>query len=319
MMKTARPLTRARAVVTLGFSVCAAVVVLSQLLTPALAQAPPQTPAKSAELRDKTRKQLESIAAGVDGVMGYVVVDLESGDRFERLPDEAFPLASTIKLAILYELFKQADEGRLKLDEVRPLDRSHVVGGSGVLNELTAPAMPLRDYAVLMVVLSDNTATNLLIDAVGMENVTRRMAALGMSGLKLRRKMIDMPAARRGDENVGSPADLARLLKILHRSEGLTRTSSEAIIGILRKAKPSALRDGVPLSVPVANKTGTLEGVAVDAGIVYLPGRPYVFVATTTFLKSNAAGEAAIRAASQAAFDYFNRIAKSSDYGRIIR
>jgi beta-lactamase class A len=275
--------------------------------------------AKRVELRARTAAQLEAAAAGLDGVMGYVVVDIQSGERFERLPDEIFPLASTIKLAILYELFKQADEGRLNLDEVRPLERRHVVGGSGVLTQLTAPAMPLRDYAILMVVLSDNTATNLLIDAVGMENVTRRMNALGLKTLLLRRTMIDAEAARRGDENVGTPNDLARLLTAIYRSEGLTKASSDAIIAILRKPKTSALRDGVPGNVPVANKTGTLEGVAADAGIVYLADRPYVFVATTTFLQSNAAGVAAIRAASQAAFEYFNRIAKSSEYGRIIR
>jgi beta-lactamase class A len=131
--------------------------------------------------------------------------------------------------------------------------------------------------------------------------------------------MIDAEAARRGDENVGTPNDLARLLTAIYRSEGLTKASSDAIIAILRKPKTSALRDGVPGNVPVANKTGTLEGVAADAGIVYLADRPYVFVATTTFLQSNAAGVAAIRAASQAAFEYFNRIAKSSEYGRIIR
>ena len=275
--------------------------------------------AKRVELRARTAAQLEAAAAAVDGVMGYVVVDIQSGERFERLPDEIFPLASTIKLAILYELFKQADEGRVNLDEVRALERRHVVGGSGVLTQLTAPAMPLRDYAILMVVLSDNTATNLLIDAVGMENVTRRMNALGMKTLLLRRKMIDAEAARRGDENVGTPNDVARLLTAIYRSEGLTKASSDAIIEILRKPKASALRDGVPGNVPVANKTGTLEGVAADAGIVYLADRPYVFVATTTFLQSNAAGVVAIRAASQAAFEYFNRIAKSSEYGRIIR
>ncbi len=251
--------------------------------------------------------------------MGYVIVDLESGERFERLADETFPLASTIKLAILYELFKQSDEGRLNLDEVRPLDHRHMVGGSGVLNELTAPAMPLRDYAVLMVVLSDNTATNLLIDTVGMEAVNRRMGGLGLKGLALRRRMIDLAAARRGDENVGSPANLAQLLAIIHRSEGLRKESSDAIIAILKKGKPSALRDGVPAAVPIANKTGTLERVAADAGIVYLPGRPYVFVATTTFLQNNAAGEAAIQAASRAAYEYFHRIATSSEYGRTIR
>ena len=296
---------------------------LALLAGVAVQQTPPKgsgsEAAKRAELTAKTRAKLETIASGLDGVMSYTIVDLASGERFERLPDETFPLASTIKLAILYELFKQADEGRLNLDEVRPLDRRHVVGGSGVLVELTAPAMSMRDYATLMVVLSDNTATNLLIDAVGMANVTRRMGELGLKTLQLRRKMIDLAAAQRGDENVGSASDVARLLTLIYRSEGLKKESSDAIIAILRKPKSSALRDGVPAAVAVANKTGTLEGVAADAGIVYLSDRPYVFVGLTTFIRSNASGEAAIRSASQTTFEYFERIAKSSDYGRKIR
>lgn len=274
---------------------------------------------KRLELRAATQKKLETIAAGLDGAMGYVVVDITSGERFERLAGESFPLASTIKIAILYELFKQAEEGRLKLDVVQPLAKRHVVGGSGVLNHLSAPAMSLRDYAVLMIVLSDNSATNLLIDTVGMENVRKRMAAAGLPGLQLRRRMIDLEAARRGDENIGSPDDLAGLLLMIHKGTGLQPASREGILQILRKPKTSALRDGVPSSVPVANKTGSLEGVAADAGIIYVPDRPYIFVATTTYLKSGDAGNEAIRAASRAAFDYFDRVAKSSEFGRVIR
>lgn len=278
-----------------------------------------QDPATRVQLREQTAKQLAAIADGLDGVMGYVIVDIASGERFERMAGEPFPLASTIKLAILYEMFRQADEGRLRIDESRPLDRRHVVGGSGVLSELDAPAMSLRDYAVLMIVLSDNSATNLLIDTVGMENVTQRMHGLGMPTLKLRRRMIDTEAARRGDENVGSPQDVATLLGIIHRGDGLAKASRDGLLTILRKAKSSALRDGVPSGVSVANKPGGLEGVATDAGIVYLADRPYIVVATTTYLKSSAAGQDAIRAASQAAFGYFNRVARSSNYGRVIR
>lgn len=289
------------------------------LVAPAIAAAQAADPGKLIELREKTRRQLETIARDLDGVAGYVAMDIESGERFERLADEPFPLASAIKLALLYELFRQADEGKLALDQMRPLDRRHVVGGSGVLTHLTTPSMSLRDYAVLMIVLSDNTATNLLIDAVGMENVNARMRALGLGTVQLRRRMIDAEAARRGDENVGSPADVARLLVLMYRGEGLRKESAEALIGILRKPKRSALRDGVPAGVPVANKTGTLEGVATDGGIVYLPDRPYVLVVTTTYLKSGGEGEAAIRRVSQTVFDYFSRVAKSSDYGRVIR
>ena len=285
----------------------------------AQAPAPAPSTAKAIELREKLATQLAAIASGLDGVMGYSIVDLTTGDRMERLPSEVFPLASTIKLTLLYELFKQADEGKINLDEMRTLDRGQAVGGDGVLVELTTPSLSLRDYATLMVVLSDNTATNVLIDVAGMQKVTARMAAAGLPSLKLRRKMIDLEAARRGDENVGTPADVAKLLGVIYRADGLKKESAEAIVAVLKKPKNTALRAGVNPGIDVADKPRTLDGVETGAGIVYLPGRPYIFVATTTFLKNNAAGQAAITAASRAAFDYFIRLAKASEYGREIR
>jgi beta-lactamase class A len=87
----------------------------------------------------------------------------------------------------------------------------------------------------------------------------------------------------------------------------------------LKKSKDTPLRRGIPPGVAVANKPGTLEGVEVDAGIVDVPGRPYVIAIMTTYLSHNTAGEAAITSASQAAFEYFNRLAKSSEFGRSIR
>jgi beta-lactamase class A len=274
---------------------------------------------KSSALRQSLERQLAADAATLDGVVGYTVLDITTGERFGRLQDEVFPTASTIKLAILYELFKQADEGKVRLEENRPLDKRHVVGGTGVLNELAAPSMPVRDYATLMVVLSDNTATNLLIDVVGMSNVTARMAALGLTQTKLRRRMIDLDAARRGDENVSTPAEVARLLEIIHRGDGLTRESHQGMLAILKKSKSTPLRRGVPSTVDVAGKPGSLEGVAVDAGIVYVDRRPYILSMMITYLKDDAAGDAAIERASHHVFDYFNRLARSSEYGRRIR
>jgi beta-lactamase class A len=272
-----------------------------------------------ADLRGALTAMLDGVASDLDGVMAYAIVDLTTGDRFERRPDAVLATASTIKLAILYELFRQADDGRLALDDERRLDRRHAVGGSGVLYQLTTPALSLRDYATLMILVSDNTATNVVIDAVGMENVTSRMAELGLTGTKLRRRMIDAEAARRGDENVSTAGEIARLLELLHAGQGLSKVSRDELLEILKKPKTTPMHRGIRAGVPVASKSGSLEGIQADAGIVYVPGRPYVFAVMTGFLRQAADGERAIADASRIAFEHFDRLARSSEYGRVIR
>ncbi len=277
-----------------------------------------QPPATAAELKSKLERRVQDVAAHVDGVVGYEILDLTSGERFGHLEGDLFPTASTIKLAIVYELFKQADEGRIKLDDRITLDHQKAVGGSGVLYELGTPTLSIRDYATLMVMLSDNTATNVLIDLVGMENVTKRMQGLGLGSTKLRRHMIDLAAARRGDENVSTPAEIVRLLQILNAGDGLVSASREAALTLLKKAKVSRLRLGLPPGVEAADKPGELEGVRVDAGIVFAKNRPYVLCVMTTYLKSEEEGERAIAEISRAVYEYFSRIGAGGMYGRKI-
>ena len=316
---------------------CAASVLVC-LSSIALAQPPPPP---AADLRAKFDHRLQEIASHVDGVMGYAVLDLTSGDRFGHLEREVFPTASTIKLAIVYELFKQVDEGKIRLDQPITLDRTQAVGGSGVLFAMGTPTLSVRDYATLMVMLSDNTATNVLIDLTGMENVTRRMARLGLTATKLRRHMIDLAAARRGDENVSTPADVVRLLELLNGPakagpdtsgpsgpakagpymtgvDDLMASSRDAAIALLKKPKTSRLRKGLPSGVETADKPGELEGVRVDAGIVFAKNRPYILCAMTTYLKDEAEGERAIEDMSRAAYDYFVRLGAGGSYGRQI-
>ena len=273
---------------------------------------------KQTILRDKLQARLQRIAGDLDGVMGYAVLDLTTGERLAHLENEVFPTASTIKIAILYELFRRADEGTVRLEEMRPLDRRHAVGGSGVLSHLGTPSLSLRDYATLMITISDNSATNVLIDLLGAEAITKRMGALGLPATRLRRRMIDLAAARRGDENVSTPAELVRLLQLICKSEGLTTRSRDELIGILRKPKSSPMRRGTPSSVEVADKPGGLEGVEVDAGVVFVPGRTYALAVMTTYLRDTPAGSAAIEQAAQATYEYFSRVAAGGQYGRPI-
>jgi len=288
----------------------------------AAAPQPRVASSQSAEvMKRKFAARLEEIARRVDGVMSYSIVDLPSGERFELLGDSVSPTASTIKLAILYELVKQAEEGRLNLEEVRPLDRRQAVGGSGILFDLGTPSLSLADYATLMVVLSDNTATNVLIDKVGMEAVNARMRGLGLRDTKLRRHMMDGAAARRGDENVSTAGEIARLLEALHRGQGLSAASRDRALRLLEirnEAKTTPLLRAVPETVVVASKPGELEGVRVDAGIVYAKNRPYIFSAMTTWLQDDEAGARAIEELARVAYQYFSRLGAGTEYGRQI-
>ena len=261
-----------------------------------------------AELKAKFEHQLQDISSRVDGVVGYAILDLTSGDRIGHLASETFPTASTIKIAIVYELFKQVEERKITLTETMTLDRSKAVGGTGVLVHMGTPTLSILDYATLMVTLSDNTATNVLIDRLGMENIAARMKSLGLPHTLLRRHMMDTVAARRGDENVSSPDEIVRLLEAVSKNKDA--------VALLEKPKESRLRRGLPDGVRTADKPGELDGVRVDAGIVFVKDRPYVLCVMTTYLKDEAEGERAIIDISHAAFEYFTRI--GSPLGRRI-
>jgi beta-lactamase class A len=295
--------------------VCVSVTAAAAQTEPSLDKA---APAKTEQLRARVDAELQRIADRVDGVVGYVIVDLTSGKRFERQADRLFPTASTIKLAILYELLRQVDEKRLTLDTPKPIEARLRVGGDGVLAQLSAPALSLRDCAILMMMVSDNTAANVVIDAVGMEAVNARMRSLGVKGLALRRRMMDTDAARRGEENVASPADLARVLQALDRGDGLSAEARATALDLMTRPFDSPLRAGVPAGVRVASKPGSLDGVVADAGIVHLDRRPFALVVMTTFLADNRAGAAAVTDITRTAVSYFQRLARAGVEGRLL-
>ena len=293
-----------------------ACLVLGALCSASSASAQTTPSPTAAELKSKFEHRVRDIAGRMDGVVGYAILDLTSGDRAGHLDRETFPTASAIKLAIVYELFKQEAERKIHLDETITLDRSKAVGGTGVLVEMGTPTLSLRDYATLMVVLSDNTATNVVIDRLGMENVTRRMQSLGLNATRLRRHMMDTAAARRGEENVSTPDELVRLLQAMYGPPEAGHYLMPDAIALLKKPKDNRLRKGLPPGVESADKSGELEGVRVDAGIVFAKNRPYILCVMTTYLKDEAEGERAIEEISRAAYDYFSRLGSGGLVGR---
>ncbi len=200
-------------------------------MTPALllvlgllaAPAPAEPKAKEAVLWGKLKARIEAVERGLDGILGVSVRDLKTGASFELRGGEVFPTASAIKLAILYELYRQAEEEKIDLRELTrpPLPR---VGGGGVLQELGDKVdLTWRDLAVLMMGWSDNEATNLLIGRLGLDAVNRRLDGLGLTATRLRRRMMDLEAARRGDENVSTPAELRALAEAVYEERAFDR------------------------------------------------------------------------------------------------
>jgi beta-lactamase class A len=273
-----------------------------------------------AVLDAKLQAAVHDIEAELDGVLGLALKDLKTGKVVLLNEREVFPQASSIKIAILFEAFKQAEEGRLNLDEFIALEEGRKVAGSGVLHYLGRPSLSLsvRDIAVLMVVLSDNTATNLLIDKVGMEAVNNRMDVLGLPKTRLRRRMMDLKAAGEGRENVSTPFEMMTLLEKIWKGDVLKEPFRKDLLGVLAIPKDSPLQAGVPEGVDVAEKPGELEAVRCDSGIVMMAGRPYILCAMTTFLKRDADGNPAITRISRLAYEHFSRLERSSEYGRVV-
>ena len=285
----------------------------------AAALAAPASPAeKQAGLWEKLRARIEAVDRGLSGVLGVSVKDLRGGTTLDVRAQETFPQASSIKLTVLYELYRQAEEGRIDLGEVvrPPLPR---VGGGGVLQQLgDNVSLSWRDLAVLMMGWSDNAASNVLIERVGMDAVNRRLDSLELRATRLRRKMMDLEAARRGDENVSTPSEMRRLAEALYAGTGLSPRARQDVLAVAAVPKRSDYEVPMPEGVTVAGKSGFLEGVRCWTAVVDLPGRPYAVAIMTTYLRRDADGEAAIRDVAIAVYETLDLIARSSDLGRVI-
>ncbi len=275
-----------------------------------------------AALRAKFEADLARVAQGLDGVMGYAIKDLATSDTLFLHPDTVFPQASSIKLTVLLELLRQEQEGKLSLAEKHTILRREMTVGDDepvltMLGDGTV-TMSLRDLAAFMVVLSDNTATNILIDRVGMESVNAEIARLGLKETKLRRHMIDLEAAKRGDENVSTPREMMTLLEKIRAGGVLDAAHTQEYFRLLKLPKQSEFHNALPDNVPIADKPGVLEAVRCDTGIIDIPGHPFILAVMTTYNADDRAGERTIEDIARLAYSYFIRLSRASAYGRII-
>lgn len=262
---------------------------LSALMTPLAT-----TGQESKDLMD----QIRSAVSAFHGVMGLAALELTTGTLYEVNGHLRFPTASTIKTAIMIEAWHQAREGRLARDTRITLRETDKVGGSGVLNGLAdGTVLTAADLEHLMIVVSDNTATNLLVERLGTARVNARLDGYGLTNTRLFR-----PTFRDGRADVlpelerefglgmTTPVEMARLMALIAQDQAVDREASEAMRATLRRQQDRAM---IPRLLPprsgwtVGNKTGMDEEkhpgadgvrrhVRGDAAIVTAPGCSYV-------------------------------------------
>jgi beta-lactamase class A len=275
---------------------------------------------KEEVLWQKLETTITDVDHHLDGVLGVAILDLSTGKKYLLHADEVMPTASSIKIAILAEFYRQAQQGKLKLNDAYTLQQSDIVGGSGIAGALTpgVTRLTLKDVAALMVSVSDNSATNVLIDRVGMENVNGLLDSLGLTRTRLRRKMMDVKAAEEGRENIATPREMMELLEDLYRGKVLNKQTTADYVDMLSVHKESYIPRDLPEDLRVANKPGELEGVRNDSGIVFTGKRPFVISVMTTYLKRERDGGEAITRIATAAYQMFDRFSRASEYGRVV-
>jgi len=279
-----------------------------------------QTATKQDVLWQKLESSIGDVDHHLDGVLGVAILDLGSGRKLLWHSDEVFPQASSIKIAVLAELYRQAQAGKLKLTDLYTMQASDLVPDSDIMGGLTpgVTRVTLRDLATMMIAVSDNSATNVLIDRIGMDNVNALMDSLGLTHTRLRRKMMDLNAAGEGRENISTPGEMMTLLESLYRGKVLNREMTDDFFKMLSTHKESFIPRDLPPGLKIANKPGELEGVRNDSGVVFVENRPYVICVMTTYLQHERDGEQAITNISAEAYRMFDRLARASEYGRTV-
>jgi beta-lactamase class A len=281
------------------FAVAALLVVLSAI---------PASPAGSSvaagsesslemQMTDSITTDVAAIVKAFRGQMGVAAIDLRTGATVAVGADLRFPTASTIKTAVMVEAWQQAVDGPLTMDTQIPLEARHKVGGAGVLRHLhEGLPLTIADLVHLMIVVSDNTATNMLIERLGTARINAGLERHGLREIKLFR-----PTFRDGHADVlpqlereyglgmTTPRDMARLMALIAEGKAVNKTASDAMLATLRRQQDRAMipRDISGDGIEIGNKTGTDEEkqpgadgrarhVRGDAAIVTGPNHTYV-------------------------------------------
>jgi beta-lactamase class A len=218
------------------------------------------------------------------GKVAVAIKHLDNGETFYHDADEEMPTASLIKFPIMLEVYLQASEGKVKLSDTVTLRKADMVPGSGILTYhfSEGATFPLRDAVRLMMVYSDNTATNLVLDKIGLDSTNKRLDGWGLPKTKINAKVFlgaktSLDPARTKKFGLGSTTarEMVLLLEKVHQGKVVSPEVCKEMLGHMKKCDDKLkLKRFLPEKIEVAHKSGTVSDARTDAGIIYLPTGP---------------------------------------------
>jgi beta-lactamase class A len=283
-------------------------------------------------------------AKGFNGVIGVSVKNLDTGEYAEVNGDMLFPTASVFKVPVIVEFFRQIDNNRIKIEDQTLLREKDKVPGSGILKELSE-GMPVsyKDLLSLMMIVSDNTATDIIVKKVGFENINNTMRELGLNDTKVtkycRQILFDLVglnnleldemtinvfneatenryysgswSLKTKDNNVSTPKEMTRLLELITEGKAASEESCQKILEIMAKCQTGPYR--IPKYLPskeviLQRKTGSLPGIRNDVVIITIKerGKIYIISCFTREAENNYEAEEVIARISQKVYNYFS-------------
>jgi beta-lactamase class A len=235
----------------------------------------------------RLRRTLDSIADRHRGVVGYAVRNLDTGERLARRADETFPTASLIKVPVLVTVYDLVAQGQLSLADPLTVLKIDQVDGSGVLQFVhSGLGLTVGDAAWLMATISDNTATNLLLDRVLIRRVWQKMEALGLPHTKVHSKVgyrissVAMDSSVKYGLGVTTPGEMAQLFELLARGRAVSPSADSAMLAVLERNQDETMLARFRGELRLAHKTGAVDRARTDCGLFYLQSRVVACVLT---------------------------------------
>ena len=225
------------------------------------------------------------------GKVTVAIKHLGTGETFLHDEDDEMPTASLIKFPIMLEVYMQVSEGKVKLSDMLTLRKADMVPGSGILTYhfSDGASFSLRDATRLMMVYSDNTATNMVLDKIGLDSTNKRLDAWGLPKTKLNAKVFlgsktSLDPARTKKFGLGSTTarEMMLLLEKVHQGKVVSPEVCKEMLGHMKKCDDKLkLKRYLPEKMEIAHKSGTVSDARTDAGILYLPSGPVAVVVLT--------------------------------------